>query len=85
MVQTEVSKLNQRELRKLILSIKASTGQLSLLLAICDERNLQAELIDAYETELRQQGITPYQTEVSKLNQRELRKLILSIKASTGQ
>ncbi|MEM9906092.1 MAG: tetratricopeptide repeat protein [Cyanobacteria bacterium P01_D01_bin.44] len=62
MVQTEVSKLNQRELRKLILSIKASTGQLSLLLAICDDRNLQAELIDAYETALQQRGITPYQT-----------------------
>jgi tetratricopeptide (TPR) repeat protein len=62
MIQLELETSNQRELRKLILSIKANAGRLDLLLAICDDRNLQHQLIQSYEKELQQQGITTYQT-----------------------
>lgn len=52
-------RLNQRELRKLLVSIKASSQQPDLLIAVCDNRNLQAQLIERYEAELQQAGITP--------------------------
>lgn len=65
MVQTELETLNQRELRKLLLSIRASSQRLDLLLAICDDRNLQEQLIQTYEQELHQQGITPYETRLN--------------------
>jgi tetratricopeptide (TPR) repeat protein len=62
MTQAKLSPLNQRELRKLILSIEANANRLDLLLAICDDRNLQSDLIQQYETELNQRGFATYQT-----------------------
>ncbi len=59
MTPPDLDRLNQREYRKLLVSIKASAQQLDLLLAICDDRNLQAQLIENYEAELNQAGITP--------------------------
>jgi hypothetical protein len=61
----ELDALNQREFRKLVLSIEAQPQRLDLLLAICDDRNLQAQLIEAYETELAEQGIQPFRTRLS--------------------
>ncbi|NEP20136.1 MAG: tetratricopeptide repeat protein, partial [Leptolyngbya sp. SIO4C1] len=56
----DLDRLNQREFRKLVLSIKANARRLDLLLAICDDRNLQDRLITAYEAELNAQGIIPF-------------------------
>ena len=56
----DLDSLNHREFRKLVLSIKANTQRLDLLLAICDDRNLQDRLITAYESELKDQGIDPF-------------------------
>ena len=52
---------NRRTLRKLVVTMKAGLQQTELLVAICDDRNLQASIIDAYEAELRETGITPFQ------------------------
>ncbi|MGP1373663.1 MAG: tetratricopeptide repeat protein, partial [Almyronema sp.] len=65
MTSPKLDALNQREFRKLVLSIKANPQQLDLLLAICDDRNLQDTLISAYETELHAQGITPFRTRLN--------------------
>ncbi|MGF1514083.1 MAG: tetratricopeptide repeat protein [Elainellaceae cyanobacterium] len=60
MTPPDLDRLNQRELRKLLLSIKASQQRLDLLLAICDDRNLQAQLIEDYEAELEAAGIATF-------------------------
>jgi hypothetical protein len=62
MIQAALNQLNQRELRKLILSIQANANRLDLFLAICDDRNLQEKLIQQYEAELNQQGFATYRT-----------------------
>jgi tetratricopeptide (TPR) repeat protein len=49
---------NQRNLRRLVLSIRSSLGRLNLLIAICDNPRYRDELIQTYEAELREQGIT---------------------------
>lgn len=65
MTPVEPNPLNQRELRKLILSIRANADRLDLFLAICDDRNLQEALIQQYEAELSQQGFTTYRTRLN--------------------
>ncbi|GAB4379194.1 MAG: hypothetical protein Kow00121_32830 [Elainellaceae cyanobacterium] len=65
MTQVEQNSLNQRELRKLILSIRANANRLDLFLAICDDRNLQEALIQHYEAELSQQGFATYRTRLA--------------------
>ncbi|MEO0408492.1 MAG: tetratricopeptide repeat protein [Cyanobacteria bacterium P01_A01_bin.135] len=60
MTSSNLDRLNQREFRKLLLSIKASSKRLDLLLAICDDRNLQAQLIEDYETELAEADIATF-------------------------
>ncbi|MGB3294984.1 MAG: tetratricopeptide repeat protein [Phormidesmis sp.] len=56
----DLSPQNHRELRKLVVSIQANAQALGLLLAVCDDRNLQAELIGEYEAELEKQGVKPF-------------------------
>ncbi|WP_204141868.1 tetratricopeptide repeat protein [Halomicronema sp. CCY15110] len=65
MPPTDLETSNRRELRKLELSIEAQPERLSLLLAICDDRNLQAQLMEQYEAELREAGIATYRTRLS--------------------
>jgi tetratricopeptide (TPR) repeat protein len=48
---------NQRNLRRLILSIRSSLGKLNLLIAICDNPQYQAEVTRSYEAELVAQGV----------------------------
>jgi len=48
---------NQRNLRRLVMSIQASYGKLNLLIAICDNRQYRDELIRNYETELIAKGV----------------------------
>ena len=61
----DLDALNQREFKKLVLSIEAQPQRLDLLLVVCDNRNLQARLISDYEAELAAAGITPLQTRLS--------------------
>jgi len=65
MPPTDLETTNRRELRKLELSIEAQPQSLGLLLAICDDRNLQAQLIEQYEAELQAAGIATYRTRLS--------------------
>ncbi|MEM9769448.1 MAG: tetratricopeptide repeat protein [Cyanobacteria bacterium P01_D01_bin.71] len=65
MPPTDLDAANQYELRKLVLSIEAQPQQLGLLLAVCDDRNLQARLIDDYEAELTDAGLVTRQVRLS--------------------
>ena len=47
---------NQRNLRRLLMSVQASYGELNLLIAICDNWKYRDELIDSYERELAAKG-----------------------------
>ncbi len=42
---------------RLLVALEASQGKLDLLIAVCEDRNLQAQIIERYEQELGQQGI----------------------------
>ena len=55
---------NQRELHKLIISIRATTRRFRLLLAVCDNQFFQDRLISAYEAQLRADGMTTLQVEL---------------------
>ena len=59
-MQADLSPLNQRELSKLIISIRANAHHLDLFLAVCDDRELQDLLIQQYETTLANEGFAPY-------------------------
>ena len=59
MPPADLSPLNDREYRKLLLALTLDTQQLELLVAITDDRNLQDQLITAYEADLKAQGIAP--------------------------
>ncbi len=61
MAAAELTAANQREFAKLLLSIRASVGQFSLLLAICDDAQLQGRLVADYEAALQAQGIAAAQ------------------------
>ena len=65
MPPTDLEAANKYELRKLVLSIEAQPQQLGLLLAVCDDRNLQARLIDYYEAELADAGLVTRQVRLS--------------------
>ncbi|MEO0533782.1 MAG: tetratricopeptide repeat protein [Cyanobacteria bacterium P01_A01_bin.123] len=76
----DLDPLNQREFRKLVLSIEASAQRLGLLLAICDDRNLQDKLITTYEAELKDRGITPFRARLD-LKQPSLRATLAKLEA----
>ncbi len=59
-MQANLSPHNQRELSKLIISIRANAHHLDLFLAVCDDRELRDLLIQQYETTLANEGFTPY-------------------------
>ncbi|PZV08685.1 MAG: hypothetical protein DCF32_04225 [Leptolyngbya sp.] len=59
MPHADLPPLNDREYRKLLLTLTLNSQQLDLLVAITDDRNLQDQLITAYEADLRDQGIAP--------------------------
>ncbi len=80
MALSDVAISNQHELRKLVLSIRANPHQLNLLLAICDDRNLQAELIEGYERELNKEGFHAFQTRLN-LKQPSLRATLAELVA----
>ncbi|NJK54010.1 MAG: hypothetical protein HC936_16705 [Leptolyngbyaceae cyanobacterium SU_3_3] len=55
------SAINQRNLRRLVLSVQASIHKLNLLIAVCDNPRYRDELIRTYEAELTAKGIVCYQ------------------------
>lgn len=57
---------NQRNLRRLILSIQASIHKLNLLIAVCDNPRYRNELIHTYEAELQAKGVTCYQVRLDR-------------------
>ncbi len=57
MPPADLTPLNDREYRKLLLSLTLNTQRLDLLISISDDRNLQDQLITAYEADLKAQGI----------------------------
>ncbi|MGD1898577.1 MAG: tetratricopeptide repeat protein, partial [Phormidesmis sp.] len=59
---------NQVALRRLMRTVEANSQSLELLIAVCDDRNLQAKVIEQYETELREKGIEPFRV---RLNPKE--------------
>ncbi|MEL7357226.1 MAG: tetratricopeptide repeat protein [Cyanobacteria bacterium J06560_6] len=59
---------NRVALRRLILTVEANSQSLELLIAVCDDRNLQAKVIEQYEAELREKGIAPFRV---RLNPKE--------------
>ncbi|MFH7242905.1 MAG: tetratricopeptide repeat protein [Spirulina sp.] len=58
-MSVDLSPLNRRAYRKLLLAMTLEAQRLELLLAITDDRNLQDQIITAYEAELKAQGMTP--------------------------
>jgi tetratricopeptide (TPR) repeat protein len=50
----------QRHYHRLMVALEASLGKLELLIAVCDDRTLQADLIKRYTHELQEQGIQHY-------------------------
>jgi len=59
---------NEEALRKLILTVEANSQSLELLIAVCDDRNLQARMIERYEATLREKEIEPFRV---RLNPKE--------------
>jgi tetratricopeptide (TPR) repeat protein len=60
----DVKAENQRNYQKLVVALEASQGILNLLIAVCDDRNLRANLIQQYETELKEQEFLTYRVRV---------------------
>ena len=63
---TDLSRENQRNLRRLVLSIQASYGRLNLLMALSDNWKHRDELIESYETELQSKGVRCYRVRVNR-------------------
>jgi tetratricopeptide (TPR) repeat protein len=54
---TELERENRRNLRRLVLSIQASLGKLSLFVGICDNSQYRDAIVQTYERELQAQGV----------------------------
>jgi hypothetical protein len=63
---SEQASANQRNLRRLVLSVQASLHRLNLLIAICDNPFYRDELIRTYEAELTAKGIACYQIQLDR-------------------
>ena len=63
---TDLSRENQRNLRRLVLSIQASYGRLNLLMALSDNWKHRDKLIDSYETELKSKDVRCYRIRVDR-------------------
>ena len=57
---------NQRNLRRLLMSMQASYGRLNLLIAICDNWKYRDELISSYERELASKGTSCYRVRIDR-------------------
>ena len=66
MQAVEIEAENQRSYERLMVALEASQGKLDLLIAVCDDRNLQEALMRQYIAELQQQGIAHYRVIVQQ-------------------
>ena len=57
---------NQRNLRRLLMSLQASYGRLNLLIAICDNWKYRDELIGRYEQELGAKGTSCHRVRIER-------------------
>ena len=57
---------NQRNLRRLLMSLQASYGRLNLLIAICDNWKYRDELIGSYEQELAAKGTSYHRVRIDR-------------------
>ncbi|CBN56442.1 MULTISPECIES: tetratricopeptide repeat protein [Kamptonema] len=57
---------NEKSYRQLLVSIKASQGILSVLVAVCDDINFRESLIRRYEGELEKWNIRPYRLRLAR-------------------
>jgi tetratricopeptide (TPR) repeat protein len=57
---------NQRNLRRLLMSVQASYGRLNLLIAICDNWKYRDELIGSYEKELAAKGTSCHRVRIER-------------------
>ena len=57
---------NQRNLRRLLMSVQASYGRLNLLIAICDNWKYRDELINSYEQELAAKGTSCHRVRIDR-------------------
>ena len=71
---------NQRNFRKLLLSVQASLKQLNLLIAICDHPTYREELIRDYEAQLTAKGITCLRVQLDR-HQTSLKQALLALAA----
>ncbi|WP_226594460.1 tetratricopeptide repeat protein, partial [Microseira wollei] len=83
-LDADYQKENQRNLRKLILSLKASFGKLNILIAICDNRRYRDEVMQKYETELRAQGVECFRVQISG-SQPSLKQSLQTLVAKTSE
>ena len=65
-ISSELAAENQRNLRRLVISVRASFHKLNLLIAICDNPQYRDELIRTYEAELKAQGAECYQVQLDR-------------------
>jgi len=71
---------NQRNFRKLLLSVQSSLKQLNLLIAICDQPTYREELIRDYEAQLTAKGITCLRVQLDR-HQTSLKQALLALEA----
>ena len=57
---------NQRNLRRLMMSVQASYGSLNLLIAICDNWKYRDELIGSYKKELVAKGTSCHRVRIER-------------------
>jgi tetratricopeptide (TPR) repeat protein len=79
----ELDAANQRNLRRLVLSVRASLHKLNLLIAICDHPQYRDELIRSYEAELTATGIACYQVTLDR-QQPSLKQSLLDWQTQTS-
>jgi tetratricopeptide (TPR) repeat protein len=63
---------NQKTLRRMVVTLKATVQRLELAVGICDDRDLRSAVITAYEAQLQQAGIRTFQVQLAP-NQHSLR------------
>ena len=61
----KLDRAQHREFRKMLLTIKTNSQQTGLLIAVCDDRNFQVQLIDAYEAELEEAEVMPFRVRLN--------------------
>ena len=75
---TDLERENRRNLRRLVLSMQASLGKLSLLIGICDNFNYRDTLVQTYETELQAEGVVCYRVRLDS-NHPSLKQALLDL------